>query len=159
MDEDPGRYGRVTGAQRYAKVVEVAEHAVDRLVADFDVTVEDVDLTPLDGEVRRGVRITPRNAGASMQFLITTFPGVWVTFGAQAEEGFPNCGCDGCDEDPEEVAAELVARIDAVVRGHFRETRRGYEFTFDSGSTSSESGRVVRPEPVDYEAWPASVPD
>ena len=153
MDEDAGRYARATGTERYLAIVKAADEVTARLMATYDVTVEDVDVTPFGGEVTRGLRIAPRNAGAPLSILVTTFPGVWASFGSSEAESFPNCGCDGCDENPDDVAAELIARIDAITRGNFRETTRGYEFTFVDGEAGRESGRVLRPAPVDYEAW------
>lgn len=156
MDEDASRYARATGTGRYEAVVNAADDAVARLVATYAVTVEDVDVARFSGEVTRGVRITPHNAGAPLSLLVTTFPGVWVTFGTSEAESFPNCGCDACDENPDEVAAELVARIDALTHGRFRETTRGYQFIFADGEAGQESGRLVRRAPIDYEEWPGA---
>ena len=51
----------------------------------------------------------------------TAFPGLAVRFGNWRIEYFPDCGCDACDEMPDENFEALTELVDAVVLGRFRE--------------------------------------
>jgi hypothetical protein len=59
---------------------------------------------------------------ASMRFGERDFPLVEVWAGAAGYQRFPVCGCDACDEDVEEMVAELEDFVFAVVNGDFQES-------------------------------------
>ena len=156
MDDD-SPYGRVTDPERYAVLHDAARSLIDDLAERFDVAV--TELEPEAGHVPRPAlsttRVTPAGAGAPVVITLTGFPGLWVTFGARHEEGFPHCGCDACDEDPQDVLEDLLLKVGAVTLGGFQETRRGYAFTHADGSSSSgdDPGRAPR-DPTSYAPWP-----
>lgn len=143
MNDDA--YGRVTNPERYAVVVDAARSLVDELVASHDV--EGVpgdpatDFPEFGGSEVAVVRLSPRE-GAPLAVLITDFPGVIVRAGRWGVEAFPVCGCDACDESPEDLIEELGHVIGAVVAGRYEEwlTRRkkGWSFSGPWGTRSHE---------------------
>jgi hypothetical protein len=153
-EADPEAYGRVTDAARFAPLHAVADALVEELASAYDVRVETgTDLDEAEyaagADVERVVSLVPVNADASpLRFVFTRFPGVVLGFGRWSSESFPSCGCDACDEDPDELARELTARCRAVVAGHLRESLRGgikpwLTTEFATGTWASRSGHVV----------------
>ena len=115
----PEAYSRVTNPERFAVLHEVAEREIDALAARPRVEIRE----ELDGE-DRVVRIVPPSGCAPITVTFTPFPGVVVRAGNWLERSFPSCGCDACDEDPDENSADLRELIDAVVAGRFIEELR-----------------------------------
>lgn len=59
---------------------------------------------------------------ASLRFGERDFPSVEVWAGAAGYERFPVCGCDACDENVEEMVANLEDFVFAVLNGEFQES-------------------------------------
>lgn len=167
-DEDA--YGRVTNPDRYQPVVAAAREMIDGLSADFDVaisrgTAKEDFATWLDPAAET-MRLEPA-AGAPLRVLITDFPGVVLSFGRWGHEAFPSCGCDACDEDPDELIAELTWLIEAVTSGAYVEELNRRTLTRSYSGPWGRRGRrasISRNELADYgppgrhewEAWPRS---
>lgn len=92
-------YGRVTGPERFAPVVEAAR----ALIAHFEEEGASVErgVDP-PGELARTqpnivdvIRVT--TAMKCLTFVITGFPGVVLDVDG-VQSGYPFCGCDHCDE-------------------------------------------------------------
>jgi len=141
-------YGRVTNPERYEAVQAAAASLIRELVASFDVEV----LRGLDADpvfVQRWSNIVPgsvvrlvpraRNA-AAVTFAFTTLPGVILRIGQWRIATYPRCGCDACDEHPDEVIEQLRNDIDAVTAGGLAEawdgTRLHVSTAYSDGSTS-----------------------
>lgn len=157
---DDSAYGRVTNPERFAAL----HRATDALVADlrqrFDVLVEPV--APEGGNVTSGlisaVRVSPSNGGAAVTITLTGFPGLHVRFGAKHTEAFPQCGCDACEEQPDQLADDLRRKVHCVAQGRFSEPPGGYEFSFDDGGQSGGQAvrRFGRRTPTRrYDPWPS----
>lgn len=156
---DDSPYERVTNPERFARLHQVANELMRELQERFEVLVEAV--AP-EGEHPRSqalsaVRVSPRNGAAAVTITQTSFPGLFVRFGSEHSEHFPSCGCDACDERPDEVADNLREKVLAVTRGRFSEPPGGHEFIYDNGRESGQ-GRTRRSwwqSPTRrYEAWP-----
>lgn len=161
-------YSRVSDDRRYLGLHATAEEAVSRLVARCAVTVSPVDVPGRwKSGVRRAALLVPDGPGAPMTVIWTGF-GVVVRAGHAYEEGFPVCGCDACDEDPERLADDLAEAIEAVAAGGLVETRRRRRLGADdarvelrrAGGSSTTSGRLTEPDdsrhaiPRGTTSWP-----
>lgn len=125
----PGEaYGRVTNPERYAVLQVGARRAVDDLAAAFDVDRTDgVDLVPRAARSWPGARSTllvPAGGGAPLAVVLTPFPGVAVHAGRGFAVTFPACGCDACDEQPDDLLRRLRAVLADVAAGGLIEIRR-----------------------------------
>jgi len=157
---DDSAYGRVTNPERFAALHDVVHELVADLRQRFCVLVEPV--APEGDEQSRSkvlaaFRVSPRNDGASLTFYLTDFPGLYVCFGAKHTETFPQCGCDACDEQMEDVADTLREKVLAVVVGRFSEPDGGYVFVFEHGRQSGQQAvrHVRRKSPTrHYKPWP-----
>ena len=120
-------YSRVTEAQRFGPLHDWALEAVARLEADYEVAR--IEAQSMDTELERAplskptIRLTPlQDAGAPVTIAFTDFPGLAVRFGRWVTEWFPSCGCDACDEMPDEEFERFTQLLDDVVAGRFRES-------------------------------------
>lgn len=117
---DEEAYGRVTNPERYQAVVDAARGMIANLVTRYQVestpgnwSVDFPDWTTPIGEV---IRLRPRE-GAPLAVMFTEFPGVIVRVGHWCIEPFPGCGCDDCDESPENVVERLSDLVGWAVEG------------------------------------------
>jgi hypothetical protein len=129
-DEDA--YSRMSDPQRYVTLSRRARLLVPRLTSIFDVRVDDVSAGL--GRFAEGVeviRFVPADERASTLTLGLTDAAVYLGAGHAYLAAFPDCGCDACDADPDEVFAELESTVYAVTRGRLRESASGgwYEAT------------------------------
>ena len=169
--EDPPAeaYERVTDAERFAVLHEWAAELLDRLVEDYDVVRTDDVGTDDGGSSASIVTLTPsRPDAATVRIRFTAFPGVGLSCGRWSEESYPHCGCDACDEQPDELLDELITRIEAVVMGGFSEelTSDGERWLRTSVRTLRERGtsaELIEPEEYarygapgryDWRPWP-----
>ena len=120
-------YSRVTNPERFGPLHEWALETVARLNSEYEITLEEG--MGLDNELERGplarptVKLTPlQDSGAPVTIAFTDFPGLEVRVGRWAIHVFPSCGCDACDEMPEEEFERLTAMLGNVVAGRFRES-------------------------------------
>jgi hypothetical protein len=155
---DDDAYGRVTNPERFGRVVDAARSLIQLLGTTYDVEVQHTaggfqigsnNWGEPDGEM---VHLVPRE-GAPISTAITGFPGVAIRFGEWGVEGFPTCGCDACDEQPESEIERMDEIVNAVVAGHYEEelTRRSLRTSFSGpwGSSSSET-RLEKRESEEY---------
>ena len=173
-------YSVDTHPERFAPIHAVADALIAHLRAAYDVDVDEGDEVAADllhaaREVKRAVRIRPRDAAsASLTFVFTDYPGVFVHAGLLHDFHFPVCGCDACDSTWEAEADELERRVLAVVGGHYREHVGpgfhpwvGHSITFPDGSASGQSpgrelpadrvraaARALRQLPDGWAPWP-----
>jgi hypothetical protein len=158
-DPPPEAYGRVTDAERFAVLHEWVAELLDRLVGDYDVArTDDVGLDA-GGEPTSTVTLTPsRSDAAVLRVAFTGFPGVAVQLGRWTEESYPHCGCDACDEQPDELLDELITTIEAVVMGGFSEELTSGEERWLRTSVRTLRSRGTRAEliePPQYEVYGA----
>lgn len=130
-------YSRVTNPERFRALHEAALRLIERLVADFDVEVEEgydlpfprIDKFELD---LPSVRLTPIDSDCAPIFVaFTDFPGIVIRLGKWKEEIFPNCGCDACDEDADEEIEGMIEIFESVTGGGFLEAVRIPRFLGD----------------------------
>lgn len=154
-------YSRVTEPERFWPLHEWTLEVVDRLLTEYDVTLEENKLTDTELElstlVRPIMKLTPsQDSCAPITIAFTDFPGITVRVGRWVTDQFPSCGCDACDEMPDEEFVGLTELLDDVVGGRFRESMRlqpggdgwsGREFWSAEGHSSGES-RVPRAKAV-----------
>lgn len=142
-------YGRVTNPERFAAVHDAARTLIGELIETFDVDVmtgPDVDdamaLRSPGAEFLETIRLAPREATASTAtFGFTPFPAVFVHAGRSLSYVYPRCGCDACDDQPDEVIADLRREIDALTAGRVTEkwdgARHHTATVYEGGSSAS----------------------
>jgi hypothetical protein len=136
---DPDAYGRVTDPERYRTVVDAAESLIDDLVETFRVVRSTgdsaVDFPERHAPSQATIRLVPEQ-GVPISFALTDFPGVLLRFGTVGADAFPRCGCDACDEAPDEAVDQMTRLVWSLVAGDYREevTRREVRFTFGGAS-------------------------
>ena len=152
-------YSRVTEPERFRPLHDWTLELLARLDAEFEVEIAEWD--GRDAELERStlarplVKLTPGgDSRAPIIIAFTTFPGLTIRFGRWYVERFPDCGCDACDEMPDENFDHLRRLVDCVVAGGFREAvyltpggdgRREREFWSSEHSSIGSSG-VSHPE-------------
>lgn len=112
-------YGRVTDANRFAPLHDLARQALDDLAARYAVTRDAwTERDPLGGGTDvPAVRLTPADpAAAPVTVVFTEFPGVRLRYGG-TELHLPQCGCDACAETLDECAGQLREQLAAVTAG------------------------------------------
>ena len=152
-------YSRVTEPERFGPLHDWALEAVARLQANYAVTRDEgrgmdaeLERTPLS---RPTIKVTPlQDSCAPITIAFTDFPGLAVRFGRWVTEWFPSCGCDACDEMPDEEFERFTKFLSDVVAGRFRESmhrqrwRKGWrsaEF-WSADHRRSQRTRVPRAE-------------
>ena len=168
-DPPPEAYGRVTDAERFAVLHEWVEELIDRLVEDYDVVRTHSVGVDAGGAPTSIVTLTPsRPDAAALRVTFTAFPGIALACGRWSEESYPHCGCDACDEQPDDLLEELITMIEAVVTGGFSEelTAGGERWLRTSVRTLRERGtsaELIDPESYerygapgrhDWQPWP-----
>ena len=127
-------YSRVTEPELFRPLQDWALEAVARLQTEYEATLDEgmgmdteLERSPLS---RTTIKVTPlQGSCAPITIAFTDFPGLAVRYGRWATEWFPSCGCDACDEMPEEEFERFTELLSDVVAGRFRESlhlqRRG----------------------------------
>lgn len=168
-------YGRVTDAIRYQVVVRIAVQLIDELTASYRVELHQGG-PELDPElcggllVDRVVRLEPSSEDAApLSIVVTQFPGVAVRAGRWRTELCPTCGCDACDEPPDELVEDLARGLRAVAAGGLLEEIHGgldphltISLSDGTGSLGSQLGSISRgevkamggPARYDWRPWP-----
>ena len=167
---DEAAYGRVTDPGRYRPFWDWARGEVDRLAREYDVERVDggAEVDPeLFGKLTGAtdaVRLTPRSGGGAPATVVyTDFPGVGARFGRWGEVVLPWCGCDACDESPDDLRRTLEECLAAVTSGAFREhlgpgaetCPRAYFGTTEVSSLTAvaPADRAAAPIDVRWGAW------
>jgi hypothetical protein len=121
VERKPEEYSRVTNPERYAVLHAAAETLLDELTERHTVERRETK------EPLRTVRLIPHMpAAAPLAVVFTDFPSIRLNFGRWYADSLPNCGCDACDEPPDELVAELRTQVSALVEGGLWErVRRG----------------------------------
>ena len=120
-------YSRVTDAERFAPLHDAANEMIARLEADYDV--ERAEGWGLDDELAKGltcarptVKLSPADPDAApITVVFSDFPGLHVRFGRWRTDLFPVCGCDACDESPDDLVQQLTMMVESVTSGEFQE--------------------------------------
>lgn len=155
-------YSRLTEPERFMPMLEWALEVVARLEQEYEVTREEGD--GMDAELeyralaRPTIKLTPLLAScAPFTIALNDFPGLAVRAGRWGTDWFPSCGCDACDEMPDEEFERFEMLLSAVVAGRFRESLslgpngEGWsqvEHWSDRGFSSSGGSRLTREETV-----------
>jgi hypothetical protein len=172
-------YSVDTHPERFAPLHTIADALIAHLRDTYDVAVDQgvevaADLLrPPYHEVVRAVRVRPNDPScASLTFVFTAYPGIYLHAGLLTDFVYPVCGCDACDSTWQAEADVLERQVLAAVSGHYRETvaRRdsdpwiGYSFTYPDGTSSGGSlEHGMSPERLDAarsilqnvaEGWP-----
>ena len=151
-------YSRVTEPERFRPLHDWTLETVERLETEYDVTFEEGK--GIDVELERysivgpTIKLTPsQDSCARVTIAFTDFPGIAVRVGRWVIDRFPSCGCDACDEMPDEEFERFTELLDDVVAGRFRESMRlqpgedgwsSREFWSDDELRSSGGSRVPR---------------
>jgi hypothetical protein len=122
-------------------------------------------------ETTATVRLQPSSgAGAPITLAFTTFPGLLVRFGNWQVQAHPSCGCDACDERPEDLIERLREQVKLLLVGEgFTETLthgpRRSRLTMEAGGLRTETtllredGRQLgEAEVVVWPPWTAARP-
>ncbi|MBH0109982.1 hypothetical protein I6E81_07365 [Salinibacterium sp. NG22] len=179
-------YSVETHPERFAPLHTVADALIDHLCGTFDVVVEDskevaADLMhPPFNDVVRAVRIRSNDPScATLTFVLTAYPAVYLHAGLLNDFQYPVCGCDACDSTWDAESDDLERQVLAFVTGHYREgvERRlhgpwiRYSFTYADGGEASGGGlpngfpaeriRAAKPTlrnlPEGWTAWPRAL--
>jgi hypothetical protein len=113
---------------RFAVLHGIAETLLDELAERYVVERRETkELLGAGEALVRMVRLIPRTPAAGpLAVAFTDFPGLMVRLGRWWAEALPACGCEGCGEDPAELAAVLRVQVNALVEGGLWErVRRG----------------------------------
>ena len=120
-------YSRATELERFAPLHGWALEAVARLQTEYEVTLDEDRIA--DAELERSplsrplIKLTPiQDSSAPITIALTDFPGLGVRVGRWLTDWFPSCGCDACDEMPDEEFERLTEFLNDVVAGRFRES-------------------------------------
>ena len=122
-------YSRVTEPERFRPLHEWTLEAVKRLQTEYELILEEG--TGIDAELERStlarhtMKLTPRQEScAPVTIAFTDFPSLEVRVGHWVTDRFPSCGCDACDEMPEEEFERFTELLSDVVAGRFWESMR-----------------------------------
>ena len=120
-------YSRVTEPERFAPLHGWALEAVARLQTKYEVTLDEDGVT--DAYLERSplsrplMKLTPKqDSAAPITIAFTDFPALGVRVGRWLTDRFPSCGCDACDEMPEDAFEGFAELLSDVVAGRFRES-------------------------------------
>ncbi len=142
---DASAYHRSTNPERFAAVVEFAEQLIDTLETSYEVESSSGDAEVDFRERAEGVkgptvRLTP-SVGVPLVFGFTSMPGVLIRVG-NSSQAFPDCGCDACDLQVDELSKDLQHLVDAAIAGRYVEdlTRRKHRWNHEGpwGRCSNE---------------------
>ena len=172
-------YSRVTEPERFLPMHQWALELVARLEAEYELNREegqgvDAELESRDLD-RPTIKLTPTgDSYASITIAFTDFPGLRVRAGQWGTESFPVCGCDACDEMPDEEFERFERLMGDVVAGRFRESlslgprgegwsrmetwsARGSSSSGGSRLSNEEAVRILKGERevvVEWQPWP-----
>ena len=128
---------------------EILDELTERYVVDRRESKEPIGPAP-GADVVRTVRIVPRSPAAGpLSIAFTDFPGVVLRLGRWFSEPLPDCGCDGCAEDPAGLVEGLRARVSSHVEGGLWErVRRGVTGSWRETRLIGPGLRITRQAPI-----------
>lgn len=170
-DPPPEAYGRVTNPERFAVLHDEADLVIADLTARYRAEARELDPLSRDHEASspsllRVVRLEPSaDDCAPLTITYSTFPGLAVSAGWWRQMSYPDCGCDACDTQPDEVVQEFRRHITAITEGGFSEAIEGrWQITEFQGVGGSETSRqkltrtraqeLGGSQRVDWRPWP-----
>jgi hypothetical protein len=132
---------RVTNPGRFRVLHRVAATTLNDLERRY--AVSRVRLVPVARDFGFGYerveRLVPLNAEcAPLTIGYSSFPGIDVRYGRWYAESFPHCGCDYCDDDVDELAANFQTTVRAVVTEGFSEVRSGEQYAYTFSNSRGE---------------------
>ena len=147
----PDAYGRVSNPERYRILHRWGRELLDRLSAKYAVDRADVtgqEPSPFASDAAAlAVRLTPGDPRAGpLTVVFTGFPGLAVRCGRWHKLALPSCGCDACDENPQELREQLEDHVGALVSGNLFERlsrkRGAWWVEYDIPGVASGSNEV-----------------
>lgn len=133
-------YTTSTNPERFSEVIDFAKQLVTKLETEFVVERSDGEWSDdlpgfsedWTGQLPIPVRMIP-STGVPLVFGFTSCPGVVVRVGRNVELRFPDCLCDACNLQVDEMCDELRFHVDAVTSGNFTEKvgRRKHQWAFE----------------------------
>jgi hypothetical protein len=110
-------YSVHTHPERFAPLHTVADALIAYLRDTYDIQVIEGEETAADllhpaPEVVRAVRIRPNDPPcATLTFVLTAYPGIFLHAGLLHDFHYPVCGCDACDSNWVAEADELEQQV------------------------------------------------
>ena len=155
-------YSRVTEPERFMPMHDWALEVVARLEQEYEVARDEGEGIDTELESRSlsrpTIKLTPLPVScAPITIVFNDFPGLAVRVGRWGTDWFPSCGCDACDEMPDEEFERFAELLEDAVAGRFRESLRlgpdgeGWsqmEHWSAGGFSSSGGSRLTREEAV-----------
>ncbi|MEA3501710.1 MAG: DUF6226 family protein [Actinomycetota bacterium] len=135
-DED---YTTSTNPERFDAIVEYAKELIAELESEFVVDRGEGDwsedfphLASFNESSAAPIRLTP-SIGVPLAFGFTSAPGVALRVGQNVRLLFPDCLCDACNSQVDEMCDELRFHVEAISSGNFAEKvgRRKHQWTFE----------------------------
>jgi hypothetical protein len=146
---------RVTDPGRYYVLHEAAETLLSALADTYVVEARETKESPADdGPLVRTAWLVPRTpAAAPLGVMFTDVPSVVLRLGRWYRRSLPDCGCDGCGEDPAELVADLHRQVTALVEGGLWErVRRGLTGSLAETRLIGPDVRAEQQSPLDAAA-------
>ncbi len=174
MDYEPlgdSDYLTSTNPERFAAVIEFAERMIDELEATYEVQRAEggrkMDFPAgLPRVLSRPATLLSPSSGVPLAFGFTQGPpGALLRVGANTTVAFPDCGCDACNLQVDELCDDLQFHVDAVTSGGYTEelTRRSHSWSFQIPSRRKRSShrrlrwrewkRIGTRGQFDWEPW------
>jgi hypothetical protein len=133
-------YTTSTNPERFHELIDFAKELVTKLESEFVVERSEGDWSYDFPGFRENwtrmwptpVRLTP-STGVPLVFGFTSDPSVVVRVGHNVELRFPDCLCDACGLQVDEMCDELRFHVDAVTSGNFSEkvSRTKHQWAFE----------------------------
>ncbi|BDB41531.1 MULTISPECIES: DUF6226 family protein [Mycobacterium] len=144
-------YGRVTNAERYRVLHDIARALLDDLERRFEVAREvSTEADQHSASAVPVVRLVPADAAASpLTVVFDDFPGLLVRMGDDCSVGLPACGCDACDEAVERCAEQLHDYAEVCAAGDFGERIVQAQGWWHERWYAFPTGTSWNPTPVD----------
>ncbi len=132
-------YTTSTNPERFNAVIDYAKNLIAELELEFVVDRGEGDwsedfphLADLNESRAALIRLTP-SVGVPLVFGFTSAPGVALRVGRNVRLLFPDCLCDACNSQVDEMCDELRFHVEAVTSGNFTEKvgRRKHRWAFE----------------------------
>ena len=148
-------YTTSTNPERFDAVIEYARNLIAELESEFAVDRDEGDwsedfphLAELNENLTVPIRLTS-STGVPLVFGFTSAPGVVLRVGRNVRLLFPDCLCDACNLQVDEMCDEIRFHVEAVTSGNFAEKvgRRKHQWAFEgAGRRTATDYRPPRSE-------------